>query len=286
MEATGTKKGRVQRARQLFYDFKCTWLEINQEKSFSLEAFHPPLICFLRQHVFRFWNFVFIVEICFFPFKRQHPRQFPWIAPQDKLNIYLSPKRKWMAGVEKVEKSSSTLLSVPFHNSLFILLIVSVLLLFNNRISKGTQARREVEGARERSERSPLHFLGIQYRKKAKNCARAGKMLIGILTWITIKCRSHFRLQQNKGVLLMSSAVFWSRLLIVQTAKKLFISVLIMRWARRAWTRGAKSVFIGSGAGVWVAGDREKQENSGIKNWSEVIFHPPPYNLIITIFLP
>lgn len=186
-----------------------------------------------------------------FPFQHQHPRQFPWIAPQDKLNIYLSPKRKWSAGVEKVKKSSSTLLSVPFHNSLFILLIVSVLLLFNNGISKGTQTRREV-GA------SPLHFLGIQYRKKAKNCARAGKMLIGILTWITIKRQSHFRLQQNKGVLLMSSAVFWSRLLIVQTAKKLFISVLVMRWARRAWTRGAKSVFIGSSGGVGRAKTREQ----------------------------
>lgn len=45
-----------------------------------------------------------------------------------------------MAGVEKGRKSSSTLLSVPFHNSLFILLIVSVLLLFNNGISKGTQS--------------------------------------------------------------------------------------------------------------------------------------------------
>lgn len=83
-----------------------------------------------------------------------------------------------MAGVEKVEKSSSTLLSVPFHNSLFILLIVSVLLLFNNRISKGTQARREVEGEREVGAESASFFRNSIQEEGKKTVQELGKCLL------------------------------------------------------------------------------------------------------------
>lgn len=120
-----------------------------------------------------------------------------------KLNIYLSYSGNKGWGGKNVVCTPTVAPSAHPHNSLFIFLIVIVLLwrgriqpTLKNLSSRVEQARKASQG---RSGKSNFcFFINSIQEERRKNAREAKEMLIGILTWIIIKWRSHFRLPSSE----------------------------------------------------------------------------------------